>query len=169
MDIDLPLIDRIGNKLMQLGFFLTTAESCTGGLIGHMITNLPGSSEFFLGGHIVYANAAKFRFLGVTPETLTAHGAVSKETVRAMARGVRDSFADDVPVEKIVGAAVSGIAGPGGGTAEKPVGTVWIGISGSGIAIEKRFQFEGSRDSVKQQAATHALHLVDEALSEIIF
>ena len=166
MEPAINLVKSIGNVLLQHNLFIATAESCTGGLIGHKITSLPGSSAFFLGGHIVYSNAAKTRFLGVAEETLLTHGAVSEQTVRAMADGVRTSFAGEIDRDRIVGIAVSGIAGPGGGSAEKPVGTVWIGISFANQVVAHRFLFDGDRDFIKNQAADHALRLTLDALNK---
>jgi nicotinamide-nucleotide amidase len=102
---------------------LALAESCTGGFIAHRITNVPGASAVFLGGLVTYSNGAKQKFLGVRPETLASHGAVSEETVREMAEGARMRVGADYAL------AVTGVAGPGGGTPEKPVGNVWIGLA----------------------------------------
>ena len=114
---------QIGEKLRAHGLRLAVAESCTGGLIGHRLTNIPGSSTYYMGSVTAYAYEAKVRLLGVTWETLEKHGAVSAETVSELALGVRRALAADV------GIAVSGIAGPGGGTLEKPVGLVWMAAS----------------------------------------
>ena len=122
------ILQTLGIMLAEKNLMLATAESCTGGLLGNLITNNPGSSDYYLGGMVTYANAAKERFLGVENSTLETHGAVSRETVLEMADGVRQAFAD-LSTKAIVGIAVSGIAGPSGGSAEKPVGTVWIGLS----------------------------------------
>ena len=151
-----PLEVRIGEQLRQRGLSLAVAESCTGGLIGHRITNVAGSSTYFAGGVISYANEAKRRLLGVRGETLEKHGAVSRETVLEMARGVRSAFAADV------GLAVSGIAGPGGGTPDKPVGTVWIGLSTPDKEQSWSYRLEGDRVQIKEAAAGRALgHLVE--------
>src|SRR5664280_2085315 len=111
---------RIGKILRQSKLKLAVAESCTGGLIGHRITNVPGSSEYFTGGVIAYAYEAKVSLLGVSWDTLQTYGAVSRETVLEMAAGARLSLEADIALS------VSGIAGPGGGLPNKPVGTVWI-------------------------------------------
>ena len=153
---DEPLEIRLGELLRKRGLCLAVAESCTGGLIGHRITNVAGSSTYFIGGVISYANEAKTRLLGVRRETLEKHGAVSWETVLEMARGVRGALAADV------GLAVSGIAGPGGGTPDKPVGTVWIGLSTPDKEQAWCYQLEGDRVQIKEGAAERALgHLVE--------
>jgi nicotinamide-nucleotide amidase len=143
----------IGEKLRARGLRLALAESCTGGLVGHRITNVAGSSTYYMGSVTAYAYEAKVRLLGVTWETLEAYGAVSGETVTEMARGVRRALAADV------GIAVSGIAGPGGGTPEKPVGLVWMAVSAPEGAWTRNFNFSGERISVKEQAAEEALKL----------
>jgi PncC family amidohydrolase len=151
-----PLEVRIGEQLRQRGLSLAVAESCTGGLIGHRITNVAGSSTYFTGGVISYANEAKRRLLGVRGETLEKHGAVSRETVLEMARGVRSALAADV------GIAVSGIAGPGGGTPDKPVGTVWIGLSSPDKEQAWPHRLEGDRVQIKEAAAERAMrHLLE--------
>ena len=153
---DQPLEVYLGELLQPRGLSLAVAESCTGGLVGHRITNVAGSSNYFIGGVISYANEAKVRLLGVRRETLEAYGAVSQETVLEMARGVRQLFSTDVSL------AVSGIAGPGGGTADKPVGTVWIGLSAPGKEQAWLSYLQGDRGQIKEQAAECALrHLVE--------
>jgi PncC family amidohydrolase len=150
----------VGELLRHPGWRLAVAESCTGGLIGHRLTNVPGSSTYYVGSVTAYAYEAKVRLLGVRWETLEAHGAVSAETVLEMARGVREVLAADI------GIAVSGIAGPGGGTPTKPVGFTWIGLST--IHAEKTWQFtwQGDRLQIKEQAAETALRLLVEYLQE---
>jgi PncC family amidohydrolase len=115
--------ELIGKELRDRGWRLAVAESCTGGLIGHLITNISGSSTYYLGSITAYAYRAKVRLLGVSWETLEKHGAVSEETIKEMSLGVRRALAADI------GLAVSGIAGPTGGTPDKPVGFTWIGLS----------------------------------------
>ncbi len=149
---------KVGENLRKRGLRLATAESCTGGLVGHRLTNIPGSSDYFVGGVVAYANAVKMQALGVRLQTLDEHGAVSRETVLEMASGVRRALAADI------GLAVSGIAGPGGGTPEKPVGLVWIGLSAPQTIVARRYLFSGDRTSVKEQAAQAALELLDETL-----
>jgi len=144
----------VGEYLRQRGWRLALAESCTGGLIGHRITNVPGSSTYYMGSVTAYAYEAKVRLLGVHWETLEKHGAVSPETVLEMARGVRQALAADV------GLSVSGIAGPGGGTPDKPVGLVWIGLSAPIHEEAWSHHFKGDRLQVKEQAAERALRLL---------
>jgi PncC family amidohydrolase len=153
-----PLEIRLGKLLLLRGLRLAVAESCTGGLIGHRITNVAGSSAYFIGGVISYANEAKLRLLGVRGETLEKHGAVSRETVLEMASGVRSALAADV------GIAVSGIAGPGGGTPEKPVGTIWIGLSTPDGEQSWSYRLEGDRVQIKEAAAECALRRLAEYL-----
>ncbi len=143
----------IGEKLRARGLRLAIAESCTGGLVGHRLTNIAGSSTYYMGSVTAYAYEAKVRLLGVSWETLEAHGAVSAETVTEMARGIRRALAADV------GIAVSGIAGPSGGTPEKPVGLVWMAVSAPDGAWTRQFNFKGERLSIKEQAAEEALKL----------
>ncbi len=139
---------------------LSVAESCTGGLISHLITNVPGASDYFLGSVTAYANEAKVRLLGVRWETLEKYGAVSQEVVLEMAEGVRIALAADI------GLSVSGLAGPGGGTIKKPVGLTWISLNIVNRAGQAwRFQFEGDRLNVKEQAARMALKLLIENLN----
>lgn len=147
------LEEIIGEKLRARGLRLAVAESCTGGLIGHRVTNIAGSSTYYMGSVTAYAYEAKVRLLGVTWETLEKNGAVSADTVSEMARGVRRSLAADV------GIAVSGIAGPGGGTPEKPVGLVWMAVSAPDGVWTRQFNFKGERLSIKEQAAEEALKL----------
>ena len=139
---------------------LAVAESCTGGLIGHLITNVAGSSTYYMGSVTAYAYEAKVRLLGVRWETLEKYGAVSQETVLEMARGVRRAMAADI------GLSVSGIAGPGGGTPEKPVGLTWIGLSAPGVDEAWEHIWPGDRLSVKTQTAECALRLLIDFLSE---
>ena len=142
---------KIGKLLFQKKLTLSLAESCTGGLISHRLTNVPGSSEYFMGGIVSYAYQAKVNLLGVSWDTLKKHGAVSAEVVREMALGARRAFSTDI------GLSVSCIAGPGGATPNKPVGTSWCGISFGGIERQYHFLLEGSRLQVKEQLAQKAL------------
>jgi nicotinamide-nucleotide amidase len=153
---------KLGRLLRQKNLKIASAESCTGGLIGDRITNVPGSSDYFLGGVISYAYEAKVALLGVRWETLQRFGAVSRETVLEMAVGVR------LALEADIGLAVSGIAGPGGGLPHKPVGTTWIGLSTSGFDKAWRFLFEGNRQAVKIQASEQAMSLVIDYLEECL-
>lgn len=153
-----PLESWVGELLTEHGLKLATAESCTGGLIGHLVTNMAGSSRYYLGGVIAYSNEAKVRLLGVRPGTLEKYGAVSSETVIEMAIGVRKAMAADI------GISVSGIAGPGGGSPDKPVGTVWIGLSSEAEEYSRQFLWSGDRLAIKTQSAQTALKLLVELL-----
>jgi PncC family amidohydrolase len=153
-----PLEVQIGEIMTRRGLTLAVAESCTGGLVSHHLTNVPGSSVYFLGGIVTYANQAKMELLGVRASTLASHGAVSKETVLEMARGVRRALEADI------GVAVSGIAGPGGATPGKPVGLVWIGLSAGDASKARSAIWPGDRLAVKEQSAQAALQLVMEYL-----
>jgi PncC family amidohydrolase len=158
--------EQLGHVLREKGLYLVTAESCTGGLLGHLITEVPGSSDYYLGGFVSYSNEAKMRFLGVSPETLEKYGAVSEQTVREMASGARHAFAGIQPEEKIIAVAISGVAGPSGGTEEKPVGTVWIGFEGKNYGRQLKFIFEGNRSQVKQQSAIQAVQMISDEFRE---
>jgi nicotinamide-nucleotide amidase len=148
------LEETIGHLLTERRLTLAVAESCTGGLIGHRLTNVPGSSRYFLGGAEVYSNPAKEAILGVRHETLDAHGAVSEETAAEMAEGARRRFGADVAV------ATTGIAGPDGGTAEKPVGTVCFGLASADGTVTRRYLLWGNREWVKLLASQVALDWV---------
>jgi nicotinamide-nucleotide amidase len=150
---------RIGRKLAEHGFTLSTAESCTGGLIAHRITNVPGSSEYFHGGVVAYANSAKEGLLGVPKTVLDSHGAVSEAVARAMAEGVRTQFGASH------GIGTTGIAGPGGGTPEKPVGLVYIAVSGPGETKVHQLMLEGDRGQIKSLTAEAALHYLEGLLA----
>jgi len=145
------LEETIGRLLLERRQTLAVAESCTGGLIGHRITNVPGSSRYFLGGAEVYSNRAKEAILGVQHETLDAHGAVSEETAGEMAEGARRRFGADVAI------ATTGIAGPDGGTAEKPVGTVCFALASADGTITRKYLLWGNREWVKLLASQVAL------------
>jgi nicotinamide-nucleotide amidase len=157
---------KIGELLKSKGLWLATAESCTGGLLGHLITSTAGSSDYYLGGFITYSNETKERWLGVASSTLVQFGAVSKETVQEMARGVRNALGEKIQPEKIIGISISGIAGPGGGTPEKPVGTVWIGVSGADGEEAENFYFQGDRGEVKEQSVEKAIELLNKYLHQ---
>ena len=144
----------VGRLLRQSRQTLSVAESCTGGMIAALLTDIPGSSDYFRGGIVAYANDAKEEMLGVAPATLERHGAVSEEAAREMAAGARRRFESDLA------AAVTGIAGPDGGTPEKPVGTVWFALAdGQGTAARTR-RFVGDRAMVRRAASLFALELV---------
>lgn len=152
------LVVRLRVVLDQREWMMATAESCTGGLVGHELTNIPGSSAWYAGGVISYSNALKEKLLGVRSETLSARGAVSKTCVLEMVRGICHVTGAQV------GVALSGIAGPGGGTAEKPVGTVWIGWQIDGQATAECMHFTGSRQEIKSASVTAVLRRVVVAL-----
>jgi nicotinamide-nucleotide amidase len=145
------MVEALAENLKAKGWWLATAESCTGGLISSELTNAPGSSTWFTGGLVAYSNKIKQEMLDVPGEVLTANGAVSRETVLAMARGAARRFSTQCAL------AVSGIAGPDGGTPEKPVGTVWIAWCVNGQATAELFQFGGGRLDVKRQSAMEAV------------
>jgi nicotinamide-nucleotide amidase len=147
---------ELGRALAARGWRVATAESCTGGWIAKALTDVAGSSRWFEGGVVAYSNAAKTALLGVPGDVLAAHGAVSEETVRAMALSVRGRFAADVAV------AVSGIAGPDGGSAEKPVGTVHFAFAAPGGVTAARRIFAGSRETVRRQSVALALERLVE-------
>jgi PncC family amidohydrolase len=145
--------------LRASGATLATAESCSGGLIAHRLTNVAGSSAYFLGGVVSYSNDAKVALLGVSEASLAAHGAVSEEVAREMVEGARARFGADYAT------ACTGIAGPSGGTPEKPVGLVYIGVAGPKGTRVERCRFDGDRTRIKEQTADRALGLVLEAMT----
>ena len=146
------LSEQVGEILLVRHLMLVTAESCTGGWVAQTITARSGSSQWFERGFVTYSNAAKMELLGVQSATLERHGAVSEETVREMAEGALTHSHAQIAV------AVSGIAGPGGGSLEKPVGTVCLAWAGTGSATRaRRVQFSGNREAVRLQAVTTAL------------
>jgi PncC family amidohydrolase len=148
----------VGQLLKEKGLTLATAESCTGGLIADRITNVPGSSDYFRGGIVAYAYEAKVALLDVSWDTLRMHGAVSKETVIEMARGVRIALGADLALS------VSGIAGPGGGLPDKPVGTTWIGLSTTDGDWARRFIWDGDRLENKALSADAAFQFLIDYL-----
>lgn len=150
---------QVAALLVQNKLTLATAESCTGGLLSHLITNVPGSSVFYLGGVVSYSNDTKINVLGVNRRTLDRYGAVSRETVIEMARGVRELIHTDI------GISTSGIAGPGGGTPKKPVGFTWIGLSSLQFESAWHFFWQGERLAIKRQTADQALRVLLEFLN----
>lgn len=156
-----PIEVQVGKLLFEKKLTLGLAESCTGGLIGHLMTNVPGSSEYFIGSIVSYAYQAKVKLLGVSWDTLRQYGAVSSETVLEMARGARKAFESDLALS------VSCIAGPGGGTPSKPVGTSWLGFSTKDGDSSYQFHFEGSRLEVKEQLAHQALQVLLDYLKKL--
>jgi len=152
------LPEVVVQRLVASQMTLATAESCTGGLIGELVTTIPGASGAYIGGAITYSNAEKVRQLGVSPATLDAHGAVSEAIACEMATGCRERFGTDIAV------AVTGIAGPDGGTADKPIGTVWVAVASRlGIAT-KKLDWPGARDQIRLLAAWWALQMVLTAI-----
>jgi nicotinamide-nucleotide amidase len=155
------LSEQVGDALRARGLMLATAESCTGGWVAEAITAVAGSSQWFERGFVTYSNEAKRELLGVRAETLAQYGAVSEAAVREMAEGTLARSRAQVAV------AVSGIAGPGGGSLDKPVGTVCLGWAGAGAAVRTlRVQFAGDREAVRRQAVAAALQGVLDLLSE---
>jgi nicotinamide-nucleotide amidase len=145
------LEEVVGASLLAGRQTLALAESCTGGYISHRITRIAGSSAYYFGGAVTYSNEAKVLFLGVSRETLQRHGAVSRETALEMSRGIRDRTG------ATIGLSITGIAGPSGGSGEKPVGTVWISINHGDFHEARRFQFNGARERIIAAASQAAL------------
>ncbi len=164
MDANYELSTQVGAELRRRSLKLITAESCTGGLISDWITNVPGSSDYFLGGIVAYSYEAKMSVLHVPPGLLAQFGAVSEETVIDMARSARGLLSADYDVSNIVALSVSGIAGPGGGMPDKPVGLVWIGLCAPDLDRAYRFAWQGSRMENKAYSAREALLLLLEYL-----
>jgi nicotinamide-nucleotide amidase len=162
---DPPVQERIGDALREADQTLAVAESCTGGLVGSLVTDVPGSSDYFDRGLVTYSYDAKLQQLGVARETLDERGAVSEPVAREMARGVRDVAGTTW------GVATTGIAGPTGGSEEKPVGTVFVGVAYAGewgtqesYATVSRYEFDGDRRAIKEQIARQALR---DVLAEV--
>ncbi len=151
------LSQLLGESLRQLGWSCATAESCTGGLIGHLITSIAGSSDYFLGGIVAYANGAKQSLLGVRETTLTSVGAVSPETAIEMAMGARSSLSTELAI------ASTGIAGPGGATRRKPVGLIYIAVATPGGVAVQELRLNGDRLENINQTATLALQAAIDA------
>jgi nicotinamide-nucleotide amidase len=141
----------VGRALTEKRLTLAVAESCTGGLIGHRLTNVPGSSNYLKADLVTYSNESKIKVLGVREETLKQHGAVSEECVREMAAGARRVAGSDIAI------ATSGVAGPSGGTPERPVGTVCVAMDSEGFSTSRRYQLWGNRDWVKLMTSQVAL------------
>lgn len=152
------LADKLGKLLLEKGLTLSTAESCTGGGIASVITSISGSSEYFKGGIVAYANEVKISLLGVSETTLEKHGAVSEETVCEMVKGAMKSMKTSCAI------ATSGIAGPGGGTPTKPVGTIWIAVSCNDKIVTKKLQGDNGRKKNTQNSIEKALSLLIEHL-----
>jgi nicotinamide-nucleotide amidase len=151
---------EIGTLLRGRGWTLSVAESCTGGLVSHSLTNVPGSSGYFEGGVVSYSNRAKAAHLGIPPAYLQKHGAVSSQVARKMAEGVRKAF------RTTFGLSTTGVAGPGGGTKKTPVGLVFTAFSdGKRIRVKKEM-FRGTRLQIKQQATQRCLEFLHEHLAK---
>ncbi len=146
--------NRCAQQLIDNNMFIATAESCTGGMISAKLTSIPGSSSYFERGFVTYSNEAKCEMLGVSEKTIAIHGAVSRETAREMAKGALKHSRAHISV------AVTGIAGPTGGTKEKPVGTVFIAVAVDDVVECKKFIFPGERDHIREQTCDEALKLV---------
>ena len=151
---DEDLVDAVAREMTARGLTLALAESCTGGLVAKRLTDRPGASDYLFGGVVAYANRAKEVFLGVRPETLAAHGAVSEETAREMVEGALRTTGADAAL------AITGIAGPGGGTEAKPVGTVWIAAALGDRRDVRRFRFGGDREEIRERSAQAALAML---------
>lgn len=152
------LAEELGKLLLEKGLTLSTAESCTGGGIASVITSISGSSEYFKGGIVAYANEVKTALLGVSETTLEKHGAVSEETVLEMAKGAMKSMKTSCAI------ATSGIAGPGGGTPTKPVGTIWIAAASNDKIVTKKLQGDNGREKNTKNSIEKALSLLIEHL-----
>ena len=152
------LAERLYTVCVDRGLTVATAESCTGGLVAHAITEVAGSSAYFLGGFVTYADDAKREQLGVLPELLASHGAVSAQVARSMAEGARARLATTVAVS------ITGIAGPGGGSDEKPVGLTYVAVADQSGADIRRHLWSGDRSANKRDSAVAALELLLERL-----
>lgn len=153
--------EKLVSLLLEKGLTVTTAESCTGGMIASKIVNVSGASEVFNAGFVTYANSAKEAYAGVLSETLQTYGAVSSQVALEMARGVAKTAGAEV------GISVTGIAGPGGGSVEKPVGLVYIGCHVCGKTDYKEFHFTGDRLTIRQNSAKEAINFAIEMLENL--
>lgn len=145
---------EVGRLLKKKRLTIAVAESCTGGLIAHRLTNIPGSSEYFERGIVAYSNRSKTEILKVSKIILKKYGAVSEETARAMAKGIRDISGTSL------GLSVTGIAGPGGGSKDKPIGTVFIALASRNEIICKQYHLKGRREEIKSKSSEKALELL---------
>ena len=152
---------RVGMLLSKNNMTISVCESCTGGMLGAMITSVPGSSKYFLGGIIAYSDLVKSKVVGVRAETLRHFGAVSPKVAKEMALAVKKRTLTDI------GIGITGIAGPGGGTKKKPVGLVYIAIAIRNTVVVKRFMFKGSRQKIRRTACKYALDLLRKILNDI--
>lgn len=156
------LAEQIIDRARKKGIKIATAESCTGGWIGKALTDIPGSSSVFIGSLVAYSNIIKENLLGVSQQLLVTHGAVSEPVAHAMAKNCAQSFAADIALS------VTGIAGPGGGSKEKPVGLVHMGLSGAGDTETFEFQFENfGRESVREDALREGLKIILKAVDNM--
>ena len=155
-DTLVQLASELQRACLDRGLTLSTAESCTGGLVAHLITEVPGSSRYFRGGVVSYSNEAKLELLDVPPDVLEAHGAVSAQVARAMADGAARRFGSDLAI------AVTGIAGPDGGTPAKPVGLTYVAVRSRAGTEVRRYQWAGDRSGNKRESAEAALRVVLE-------
>ena len=153
-------VAEVAEALAAAGLRLALAESCTGGLVAARLTERPGASRFLEAGLVTYSDAAKQSLLGVRNETLAAHGAVSEPVAREMLRGARTRTGADAALS------ITGVAGPDGGTPEKPVGTVWIGAAVGSVERVRRFRFDGDRAGIRAASADAALELLHEMLAD---
>jgi PncC family amidohydrolase len=152
------LEELVGQLLAEQGLTIAVAESCTGGLIAHWLTNVPGSSAYFIGSVVAYSNQVKEQVLGVSPETLFAYGAVSEECAQEMARGARRVFGADVAISS------TGIAGPTGGTPQKPVGLVYVALAAQDFERCERHLWQGDRLENKRRTSEAALEMLRQYL-----
>lgn len=156
----MSLPDELGSSLKARNWTVAVAESCTGGKLGDMITSVPGSSDYFLGGVISYSNSAKVGLLSVDPEVIRSEGAVSEKVALQMAEGARVVFGADM------GVSTTGVAGPGGGSPEKPVGLVYVAVSTHGGSSCRKVMSAGARDEIKRRSSESALALAIEHLAD---
>ena len=153
------ILNQSATTLTRKKLTLSICESCTGGMLGSIITQVPGSSKYFPGGIIAYSNEVKQKTVGVKPATLKKYGAVSAEVAREMAQGVRKRFKSDI------GIGITGIAGPSGGSKRKPVGMVYIGIAYNKMIFAEKYLFKGNRDYIRKKACKQALVLLNHLLT----
>ena len=158
--VDIKLVNKVSDELKKHQVTIATAESCTGGLLAHMLTNVSGSSEYFDRGIISYSNTAKMELLDISAQLLRNYGAVSKQVAAAMAKAIQQGAQVDI------GISTTGIAGPTGGTLDKPVGLVFIGVSTKETVVVKEFLFIGDRLANKDSTCTAALELLLEIISQ---
>ena len=150
--------EKLVQSLAEMGLTVSTAESCTGGMVASTIIDVPGASDVYNEGFITYSNEAKMKYLNVSEEVLDSFGAVSEETVKQMASGCRKATGSDVAI------ATSGVAGPGGGSVEKPVGLVYIGCAYKDIIEVRAYKFVGNRTEIRTQATNEAINMAMELI-----